>query len=134
VLFGRPGLAYVYFSYGIHSLLNAVCEPEGQAAAVLIRALEPRRGIDAMRGRRGRREVRELCSGPGKLTEAIGVGLSDNGASLLEPPFELTARSEGREAVEVVRAPRIGISRGVEYPWRFCAAGSPFLSRPAPPS
>jgi DNA-3-methyladenine glycosylase len=132
VLFGRPGLAYVYFSYGIHSLLNAVCEPKGEAAAVLIRALEPRWGIDEMRGRRGRREVRELCSGPGKLTEAIGVGLSDNGASLLEPPFELAGRSPEWEGVEVTSAPRIGISRGVEYPWRFCAAGSPFLSRPAP--
>jgi DNA-3-methyladenine glycosylase len=131
VLFGRPGLAYVYFSYGIHSLLNAVCEPEGKAAAVLIRALEPAWGVEAMRARRGRAEPRELCSGPGKLTEALAIELSDNGRSLLEPPFELTARGAGWEGVEVLTARRVGISRGVEYPWRFCAAGSRFLSRPA---
>jgi DNA-3-methyladenine glycosylase len=130
-LFGRPGLAYVYFSYGIHSLLNAVCEPEGQAAAVLIRALEPAWGVEAMRARRGRADPRELCSGPGKLTEALGIELSDNGRSLLEPPFELTGRAAGWEGIEVLTAPRIGISRGVEYLWRFCAAGSRFLSRPA---
>jgi DNA-3-methyladenine glycosylase len=130
VLFGQPGLAYVYFSYGIHSLLNAVCEPEGQAAAVLIRALEPAWGIEAMRERRGRQAARELCSGPGKLTEAIGVGLGDNGTSLLEPPFQLTARAPEWDGVEVMRSGRIGISRGVEYPWRFCAAGSEYLSRP----
>jgi DNA-3-methyladenine glycosylase len=132
VLFGRPGLAYVYFSYGIHNLLNAVCEAEGDAAAVLIRALEPRWGVDAMRRRRRRADPRELCSGPGKLTEALGIGLGENGTSLLEPPFELTAPAAGPAAVGVVTAPRIGISRGVEYPWRFCAAGSRFLSRPVP--
>jgi DNA-3-methyladenine glycosylase len=132
VLFGRPGLAYVYFSYGIHSLLNAVCEPEGAAAAVLIRALEPRWGLEAMRRRRRRSERRELCSGPGKLTEALGIELADNGTSLLEPPFELTTPPPDADATDVVTAPRIGISRGVEYPWRFCAAGSRFLSRPLP--
>jgi len=132
VLFGRPGQAYVYFSYGIHSLLNAVCEPEGEAAAVLIRAIEPLWGLDAMRERRGRADARELCSGPGKLTDAIGIELRDNGASLLEPPFELSARAGRWERVEVLTAPRIGISRGVEYPWRFCAAGSAFLSRRLP--
>jgi DNA-3-methyladenine glycosylase len=131
VLFGRPGLAYVYFSYGIHSLLNAVCEPEGQAAAVLLRALEPAWGVETMRARRGREDPRELCSGPGKLTEALGVELRDNGRSLLEPPFELTGRAGGWKEVEVLTAQRVGISRGVEYPWRFCAAGSRFLSRPA---
>jgi DNA-3-methyladenine glycosylase len=130
VLFGRPGLAYVYFSYGIHSLLNAVCEPEGHAAAVLIRALDPRWGLDAMRERRGGRPTRELCSGPGKLTEATGVELRDNGTSLIEPPFELTAPAAEWAGVEVATALRIGISQGVEYPWRFCAAGSQFLSRP----
>lgn len=134
VLFDRPGLAYVYFSYGVHNLLNAVCEPPGSAAAVLIRAIEPLWGFDAMNERRGRSRPRELCSGPGKLTEAIGVELRHNGTSLLEPPFELTARAGGWERVEVVSAPRIGISRGVEYPWRFCAAGSAFLSRPLPRS
>ena len=132
VLFGHPGLAYVYFSYGIHSLLNAVCEDEGEAAAVLIRALEPRWGVDAMRRRRGRADPRQLCSGPGKLTEALGIELGQNGTSLLEPPFELTAPLADADAIEIVTAPRIGITRGVEYPWRFCAAGSRFLSRPLP--
>ena len=132
VLFGRPGLAYVYFSYGVHNLLNAVCEPEGEAAAVLIRALEPRWGLDAMRERRGRSERRELCSGPGKLTEAMGIELRHNGSSLIDGPFEVTRRAGEWAGVEVVSAPRIGISRGVEYPWRFCAAGSAFLSRPLP--
>jgi DNA-3-methyladenine glycosylase len=132
VLFGRPGLAYVYFSYGIHSLLNAVCEPEGEAAAVLIRALEPAWGVERMRERRRRPGMRELCSGPGKLTEALGVGLGYDGRSLLEPPFELAGRMGAWEEVEVTTAPRIGISRGVEYPWRFCASGSEYLSRPVP--
>jgi DNA-3-methyladenine glycosylase len=132
VLFGRPGVAYVYFSYGIHSLLNAVCEPEGQAAAVLIRALEPAWGLDEMRARRGRKDSRELCSGPGKLTEALEVGLADNGSSLLEPPFELSGRAGAWRDVEVVTAPRIGITRAPELPWRFCAAGSEFLSRAIP--
>ena len=132
VLFGRPGVAYVYFSYGIHSLLNAVCEPEGEAAAVLIRALEPAWGLDEMRARRGRENARELCSGPGKLTEALGVGLADNGSRLLGPPFELAARAGAWRAVEVVTAPRIGITRAAELPWRFCAAGTEFLSRAIP--
>lgn len=130
VLFGAPGTAYVYLSYGIHHLLNAVCEPGGRAAAVLIRALEPRWGVEAMRARRGRGEIRELCSGPGKLTEALNVRLADNGRSLLERPFELTARRGEWERVEVRAGPRIGISRAVDNPWRFCAAGSRFLSRP----
>ena len=132
ILWGRPGRAYVYFSYGIHSLLNAVAEPEGEAAAVLIRALEPRWGIEAMRERRGREAARELCSGPGKLTEALGVGLEDNGRSLLEAPFEVRAAPPDAPAVEVTTAPRIGITKAAELPWRFCAAGSLFLSRPVP--
>jgi DNA-3-methyladenine glycosylase len=132
VLFGCPGQAYVYFSYGIHSLLNAVCEPEGDAAAVLIRAIEPVWGLDAMRGRRCRSDPRELCSGPGKLTEALGVELGHNGASLLEPPFELRGRAGDWTRVEVTAAPRVGISRGVELPWRFCATDSLHLSRPLP--
>jgi DNA-3-methyladenine glycosylase len=132
VLFDRPGLAYVYFSYGVHNLLNAVCEPEGSAAAVLIRALEPLWGVGEMRERRARSRPQELCSGPGKLTEALGVELRHNGASLFEPPFTITARARSWEEVEVASAPRIGISRGIEYPWRFCAAGSEFLSRPLP--
>ena len=92
-IFGPPGRAYVYLSYGIHSLLNAVCEPDGSAAAVLIRALEPTRGIDRMRRRRGRSEPRELCSGPGKLTVALGIGLELNDARLDRPPFELRGRA-----------------------------------------
>jgi DNA-3-methyladenine glycosylase len=120
----------VYFSYGVHNLLNAVAEPEGQAAAVLIRALEPRIGVEAMRRRRDRSELRELCSGPGKLTQALGVGLDANGASLLEPPFELRARTDEWAAVDIVAGRRIGITKAAELEWRFCAAGSRFLSRP----
>ena len=123
-LFGPPGRAYVYLSYGIHSCLNFVCEPEGAAAAVLIRALEPRWGIEEMSRRRGRDEARELCSGPGKLTEALGIGLEMNRAPLAEPPFELRARDRGWREVEVATGPRIGITRAAELPWRFCAAGS----------
>ena len=129
-LFGPPGHAYVYLSYGIHSCLNFVCEPDGTAAAVLIRALEPRWGIEEMRERRGRVDPRELCSGPGKLTEALAIGLEMNGEPLTEPPFELRSRAPEWRGVEVATGPRIGISRAADYPWRFCAANSPFLSRP----
>ena len=132
ILFGPPGRAYVYLSYGIHSLLNAVAEPEGSAAAVLIRALEPTRGIEEMRGRRGTRDVRGLCSGPGKLTEALGIGLGINGAPLTRQPFEILPRTGRWTGVKVGAGPRIGISKAVELPWRFCAAGSDFLSRPLP--
>jgi DNA-3-methyladenine glycosylase len=130
VLFGSPGRAYVYLSYGIHSLLNAVAEPEGEAAAVLIRALEPTAGLEAMRERRGDRPELELCSGPGKLTEALGIGLEHNGADLSRDPF-LLLPPQGT-APEVVTGPRIGITKAVEQPWRFCAAGSRFVSRPLP--
>lgn len=129
-LFGPPGRAYVYLSYGIHSLLNAVCEPEGSAAAVLIRALEPRSGIEEMARRRRRSDRRQLCSGPGKLTEALGIGLEINNASLAAPPFELRGRSAEWRGVQVSTGPRIGITRAAELPWRFCAAGSAYLSRP----
>lgn len=128
-LYGPPGIAYVYLNYGIHSLLNAVAEPEGRAAAVLIRALEPVWGLEAMARRRGRRELGELCSGPGKLTQALGVGLELNEAALDEAPFELR---EADRAPTVVSGPRIGIRVGTELPWRFCASGSPFVSRPWP--
>ena len=131
VLFGPPGFAYVYFSYGIHNLLNAVAEPEGRAAAVLIRALEPTHGLDAMRRRRGRSDSTELCSGPGKLTQALGIGLDVNGSSLLAPPFELRGRDERWTGVEIVAGRRIGITKAAELEWRFCAAGSRFLSRRA---
>ncbi len=126
VLFGPPGVAYVYLSYGIHSLLNAVAEPEGSAAAVLIRSLEPTEGIELMRERRGRRD--ELCSGPGKLTQALGVDLGLNGAAITQPPFSILAPTDGRPAV--VSGPRVGITKGVDLPWRYCAAGSRFASRP----
>jgi DNA-3-methyladenine glycosylase len=113
-------------------MLNAVCEPEGSAAAVLIRALEPTRGIGAMRARRGRDAVRELCSGPGKLTVALGIGLELNGLPLAEPPFEVNAPTAAWRGVAVATGPRIGITKATELPWRFCAAGSPYLSRPLP--
>jgi DNA-3-methyladenine glycosylase len=130
VLFGPPGRAYVYLSYGIHSLLNAVAEPEGEAAAVLIRALEPTAGLERMRSRRGSRPDGELCSGPGKLTEALAIGLELNGADLGRDPFLLLA-PDG-PAPKVVAGPRIGITKAVDRPWRFCAAGSRFVSRPRP--
>lgn len=129
-LFGPPGRAYVYLSYGIHSLLNAVAEPEGQAAAVLIRALEPTAGLERMRARRGVRSDAELCSGPGKLTEALGIGLDRNGADLSRDPF-LFLPPEA-EPPKVVVGPRVGITKAIERPWRFCAAGSRFVSRPRP--
>jgi DNA-3-methyladenine glycosylase len=134
VLFGPAGHAYVYLSYGIHSLLNAVAEPEGSAAAVLIRALEPTRGVELMRERRGRRDTEGLCSGPGKLTEALGVDLSLNGADLSRPPFEITAREGGWSEVEVITGPRIGITKAAELPWRYCVSGSRYVSRPWPAS
>jgi DNA-3-methyladenine glycosylase len=131
VLFGPPGCAYVYLSYGIHSLLNAVAEPEGEAAAVLIRALEPTAGVEAMRERRGERPDRDLCSGPGKLTEALGVGLGENGADLARDPF-LLLPPDGDWDGAVVTGPRIGITKAVDRPWRFGAAGNPHVSRPFP--
>jgi len=130
VLFGPPGRAYVYLSYGIHSLLNFVAEAEGDAAAVLIRALEPTTGLEAMRARRGERPDGELCSGPGKLTEALGIGLERNGADLSRDPFLLTG-SEG-DPPAVVTGPRIGITKAVDRPWRFSAADSRFVSKPRP--
>ncbi|MFL5898640.1 MAG: DNA-3-methyladenine glycosylase [Solirubrobacterales bacterium] len=130
VLFGPPGYAYVYLSYGIHSLLNAVAEPEGEAAAVLIRALEPTHGIEEMRGRRGGKPDLELCNGPGKLTEALGIDLSDNEADLSQEPFSFTA-PEGAPP-PVIAGPRIGITKAVDRPWRFSAANNPYVSRPRP--
>jgi len=130
-LFGPPGRAYVYLSYGIHALLNAVAEPEGRAAAVLFRALQPTAGLDAMRTRRGERDDTDLCSGPGKLTEALGVGLDANEADLGADPFQLLPPEPGWRS-EVVSGPRVGIAKAVERPWRFCLAGSRFVSRPRP--
>lgn len=130
VLFGEPGVAYVYRSYGIHALLNAVCEPVGVGAAVLIRALEPLSGIERMRARRGVVRDRDLCSGPGKLTQALGVELSENATSLLDGPVTISTGEGGRP--QVLAGPRIGISKAVELRWRFSAAGNPYVSRPWP--
>jgi DNA-3-methyladenine glycosylase len=131
-LFGPPGHAYVYFSYGIHSLLNAVAEEEGVGAAVLIRALEPVDGLETMRGRRGVARDEELCNGPGKLTQALGIGLSLNGTSLEDGPIEVLRREPGERAPRVVIGERIGISKAADLPWRFCDADSRHVSRPWP--
>jgi DNA-3-methyladenine glycosylase len=128
-LFGPPGRAYVYRSYGIHALLNAVCEPEGVGAAVLIRALEPLEGLDHMRARRG---VDDLCSGPGKLTQALGVTLEHNTTDLAAGPIAIEAPPPGWTDVPVVAGIRIGITKAADLPWRFCVAGSRSVSRPWP--
>jgi DNA-3-methyladenine glycosylase len=132
-LFGPPGRAYVYFSYGVHSLLNAVCEQEGTGAAVLIRALEPVDGVDVMRGRRGLQRELDLCSGPGKLTQALGIGLSLNGSSLEDGPIVVLEREPGEREPRIVVGERIGITKAADLPWRFCDAGSAHVSRPWPP-
>jgi DNA-3-methyladenine glycosylase len=129
-LFGPPGRAYVYFSYGVHSLLNAVCEPAGVGAAVLIRALEPVDGIDHMRERRGVEAVRRLCSGPGKLTQALGIGLELNDTDLLGGPVRFSDRPRVWRDVAVDVDVRVGITKAAELPWRFVAAGNRFVSRP----
>jgi DNA-3-methyladenine glycosylase len=126
VMFGPPGYAYVYRSYGIHWCLNFVCESKGSAAAVLIRALEPTAGLPAMRRRRGVPDDRLLCSGPGRICEALGVTRALNGFALDAPPFELFARSG---AVEVITGPRIGITKAADLPWRYGLKGSRFLSK-----
>ena len=129
-LFGAPGIAYVYRSYGIHALLNAVSEPEGVGAAVLIRALEPVEGIELMAARRGIFEVSALCSGPGKLTQALGIGLEHNGADLARGPIVISSRPPAWQDTEISVDRRIGITKAAELPWRFSAAGSRFVSRP----
>jgi DNA-3-methyladenine glycosylase len=129
-MFGPPGQAYVYRSYGIHWCLNLVCEPEGAASAVLVRALEPTNGLDVMRARRGFDDVRALCSGPGRLCQALGITGEHDGLALDEPPFELHGAARG---IQVWRAPRVGITRAVDLPWRYGEAGSRFVSRPLRP-
>jgi len=134
-IFGPPGRAYVYRSYGIHAMLNAVCEPEGIGAAVLIRALEPLSGIELMYTRRGlprSARVEDLCSGPGKLTQALALSLAANGSSLSSGPVRIGPRARGWDDPVVVESTRVGISRAVELPWRFSVAGSRYVSRPRP--
>jgi DNA-3-methyladenine glycosylase len=127
IMFGPPGYVYVYRSYGIHWCVNFVCEKVGSASAVLIRAVEPTDGIEAMRQRRGLEDIRALCSGPGKLTEAMGITHAHNGFALDAPPIALYARKEG---VEVVTGIRIGITKAVELPWRYGLRDSRYLSKP----
>ena len=134
VLFGAPGRAYVYRSYGIHALLNAVCEPEGVGAAVLIRALEPLEGIDLMRARRGLDREDDLCSGPGKLTQALGIDLDLNTTDLATGPVRVEVAAPAWESVDIAVGPRIGITKAADLPWRFCATGSRSVSRPRPPA
>ncbi|MDO8068591.1 MULTISPECIES: DNA-3-methyladenine glycosylase [unclassified Janthinobacterium] len=126
-MFGPPGHAYVYRSYGIHWCLNFVCREAGHGAGVLIRAIEPVEGLDAMRERRGVEGERLLCSGPGKVCQALGVSHLHNRLALDAPPFLLLARESD---VTVQTGPRIGISRAMDTPWRFVLAGSPYLSKP----
>jgi DNA-3-methyladenine glycosylase len=129
IMFGPPGFAYVYRSYGIHWCLNFVCEPKGSASAVLIRALEPTVGLAVMRRRRGLVDERLLCAGPGRLCEALGITIVHNGLALDRPPFALFGRSD---AVDIVAGPRIGITKATEKPWRYGLKSSRFLSKPFP--
>jgi DNA-3-methyladenine glycosylase len=136
-LFGPPGRAYVYRSYGIHALLNAVCEREGVAAAVLIRALDPLGGLAAMRDRRrspdgGEPRDADLCSGPGKLTQALGISLRENGSDLAAGSIRILAREDPAGEPALLEGVRVGISRAIELRWRFCMAGNGHVSRPAP--
>ena len=126
-MFGPPGHAYVYRSYGIHWCLNVVCEGEGEASAVLLRALEPVHGVETMRARRGLDDLRLLAAGPGRLCQALAVTREHDGLPLDRPPFELRERPA---EPEILQAPRVGITRARELPWRFGVAGSRFLSRP----
>ena len=129
-MFGPPGHAYVYRSYGIHWCVNFVCEAEGIADAVLIRALEPAHGLETMRQRRGLDDERLLCAGPGRLCQALGITCAQDGLPLDRPPFRIEQR---RERPEILRGPRIGITRTADLPWRYGLAGSRYLSRPLRP-
>jgi len=129
VMFGPPGFAYVYRSYGIHWCVNVVCEAEGSASAVLIRALAPTHGVDAMRARRGLDDERLLCSGPGKLTQALGISIAANGLPLDAQPFAIHRRPA---EPDIVTGPRIGITKAADYPWRYGLKGSRFLSKAFP--
>ena len=129
VMFGPPAHVYVYRSYGIHWCLNFVCREAGHGAGVLIRAIEPLHGIDVMRERRGLEPLKLLCSGPGRLAQALGITHRNNGMSLLEPPFRVEAASS---EVDIVTGPRIGITKAMDVPWRFGLAGSKYVSKPFP--
>ena len=128
-MFGPPGHAYVYRSYGIHWCLNLVCGGHGVPEAALIRALEPTEGIDEQRRRRGVNDLRALCSGPGKLCQALAIAHGHDGLPLDRPPFRLRER---KDVPEILTAPRIGITRATELSWRYLEAGSRYVSRPAP--
>jgi DNA-3-methyladenine glycosylase len=131
-LFGAPGTAYVYRSYGVHACLNAVAEEDGTGAAALIRALEPLEGLELMHARRRVDDPRELCSGPGKLTQALGIWLELDGTSLWQGPIRVEPPEAGARPPRVVRDGRIGITKAVDLPWRFCDASSRHVSRPWP--
>ena len=133
VMFGPPGHAYVYRSYGIHWCLNFVCREAGHGAGVLIRAIEPLQGLEVRRERRGMSDARLLCAGPGRLGQALGIGPAYNGLPLDRAPFELRPGETAAPDFEVLLGPRIGISKGMDTPWRFGLAGSRFLSRPFRP-
>jgi DNA-3-methyladenine glycosylase len=132
VLFGPPGHAYVYRSYGIHALVNVVAEEDGVGAAVLIRAIEPLEGIELMHERRRVGRDEELTNGPGKLTEALGIGLELNGVSLVDGPIAIEPRPAGAREPRIVTGTRIGITKAADLPWRFCDATSRWVSRPWP--
>lgn len=127
IMFGKPGFSYVYLNYGIHSLFNVVTNPEGKAGAVLIRAVEPLDGLDAMMERRKTTSRANLCSGPGKLTQALGIDLSNNGFDLLCNPLYITNGLNNQ--FQIRSSPRIGISKGTEHPWRFFVDGNKYISK-----
>lgn len=127
LMFGPPGYAYVYQIYGLHWCLNFVCGAEGEGSAVLIRAIEPKSGLDQMSKRRGTSNLRLLCSGPGRLTQALNIDQRCNGSALSDPPFRW---AENKDDIATVAGPRIGINSGIHSPWRFGKVGSPFVSRP----
>lgn len=129
-MFGPPGRAYVYRSYGLHWCLNFVCREAGHGAGVLIRAVEPLQGIETMRERRGLQEVHLLCAGPGRVGQALGITRDFDGWPLDEPPFVLAAATPGGPRVSIAKGPRIGITKAADVPWRFGLKGSRFLSRP----
>lgn len=132
VLFGPPGRTYVYFTYGMHNMLNFVAEPEGTVGAVLVRALEPTDGIEVMQSRRGKDPLEDLCSGPAKLTQALGIELAHNDQPVGTNGIAVTAREGDWLNPEIVTGPRIGIRKAVNRPWRYCVADSRFVSKPRP--